>query len=116
MTNKITPERARELLNMAHQGAVYEQRPVTVAAKYAPLAEAAYGLAQTVANMHYEYAVQRLVDGEWKFTGIDGKVLAPSESERIAWWDFPIPKGDIADRGAGWRVVRRLAADPEVVE
>lgn len=63
MTNKITPERARYLLNMAHQGAQDGQRPVTVAAKYAPLAEAAYALAQTVAGLRYEYAVQRWTDG-----------------------------------------------------
>lgn len=80
------------------------------------LVAAAPALAELVANLRYEYAVQGLDGGEWKFTGFDGKFLEPSESERIAWWNRPIPKRDIADRGAGWRIVRRLVGESEVVE
>ena len=128
MTNKITPERARELLNMAHQGAQDGQRPVTVAAKYAPLAEAAYALAQTVAGLRYEYAAQVEKDGHkyivtdsdeghW-LCGDDHKVLQDwhpcyMDAEECAdAWNNIDGKRD----GTTARIVRRLAGDPEVVE
>lgn len=67
--------------------------------------------------MRYEYAVQGLSDdGEWKFTDIDDKLLPSHDSEHVAWWRDPIPQEDIADRGPGWRVVRRLVSEVEVVE
>ena len=101
----MTPEQARELLDTARQEAGDGQRPVTVAAKYAPLAEAAPALAQTVANMHYEYAVEvRSVLGDYW--------------ERVTRWEpdpqLLFPKGKALAEGA--RIVRRLATDPEVVE
>ena len=119
MTNKITPDKARELLNMAHQGATFGQRPVTVAAKYAPLAEAAYALAQTVAGMHYKYAVQITdVTGETRFAkSLHGATL---DIESALW--TPEPFDSLADY---WResnnveevcIVRRLMSAPEVVE
>lgn len=105
MTTNITPDKAQELLNTARQEAGDGQRPVTVAAKYAPLAEAAYALEQTVANLHYEYAVQVQAEpgGMWHTVTLwqadprpvlpEGRELEPNE-----------------------RIVRRLMADPEVVE
>ena len=101
----MTPGKARELLDAANRGAGDGQRPVTVAAKYAPLAEAAYELAQTVANLHYEYAVEVLsVLGDYW--------------ERVTRWEpdpqLLFPKGKALVDSA--RIVRRLATDPEVVE
>lgn len=105
MTTNITPDKAQELLNMAHQGAHYGQGPLTVAAPYVPLAEAAYALAQTVANMHYEYAVQVQAepDGMWHMV--------------TGWQTDPrhvLPEGRELEPNE--RIVRRLASDPEVVE
>lgn len=116
VTTNITPEHARELLDIANRGAGDGQRPVTVAASHAPLAEAAPALAELVANLHYEYAVQKLDGNEWKLTDLDGRALESYESEKVTWWPAPIPQSDIADRGPGWRIVRRLAGEPEVVE
>lgn len=108
MTNKISPDKARELLNMAHQGAQDGQRPVTIAANYAPLAEAAPALAQTVASTHYEYAVRTSRDGkdDYVYTSI--------------WYKS---YDEAADRAAELKrvnphttIIRRLMADPEVVE
>ena len=116
MTLDNAPEQARELLDIANRSETDGQRPVTVAAQYAPLAEAAPALAQTVANLHYEYAVQKLDGNEWKLTDLDGRALESYESEKVTWCPAPIPQSDIADRGPGWRIVRRLATTPEVVE
>lgn len=109
----MTPEQARKLIDGIDERDkfdMWEEFPD----RYDPYT--VYDLAETVAGLRYEYAVQGLDGGEWKFTGFDGKVLEPSESERIAWWNRAIPKRDIADRGAGWRIVRRLVSDVEVVE
>lgn len=93
----MTPEQAQELLDIANRGAGDGQRPVTVAAKYAPLAEAAYALAQTVAGMRYEYALEQ--------TGVDGP-------EIVTKW---LPHMG-AFAGYPGRIVRRLVSAPEVVE
>lgn len=104
----ITPDKARELLNTARQEAQDGQRPVTVAANHAPLAEAAYALAHLVANMHYEYAVRTSRDGN------DDYVYTSS------WYQS---YDEAADRAAEVKrvnphttIVRRLVSDPEVVE
>ena len=119
MTINVTPQRAQELLDIANRGETDGQRPVTVAAKYAPLAEAAPALAQTVASMHYEYAVQ-LEDttGETRFAMSMYNVTRNPEE---AWWT-PTPNAPLANHwrfsqtGLKVRIVRRLATDPEVVE
>ena len=118
MTNKITPEKARELLNMAHQGAQDGQRPVTVAAKYAPLAEAAYALAQTVAGLRYEYAVVCLVEGDvWRYAR-GGVLITPLEHE-ATWHPTREEAEAYAERRRSTaketRVVPRLVSEPEVV-
>lgn len=133
MTQRIdSPERAKELLKdatpspwtittMEGIGGIgfaeefYTDDPRDVA--NVALAEAAPELAESLANMRYEYAVQGLSDdGEWKFTDIDGKLLSSHDSEHISWWRDPIPQEDIEDRGPGWRIVRRLVSEVEVVE
>ena len=106
----MTPEKARELLDIANRGAGDGQRPVTVAASHAPLAEAAYALAQTVANMHYEYAVQAGVDDKGDYVHTYGRYQTRDEAaEVVALFKHMNPE-------VAARIVRRLATDPEVVD
>lgn len=119
MTTNITPDKVRELLDTARQEATDGQRSVTVAASHAPLAEAAYSLAQTVASMYFMYAVQiEDVAGETRFAE---SAHGTTPDVRDAWWTSA-PNTALADH---WRentnandvrIVRRLMADPEVVE
>lgn len=76
-----------------------------------PLIAAAPELAEIVAGLRYEYAVQKLDGNEWKLTDLDGRALESYETEKITWWADPIPYSDIADRGPGWRIVRRLVGN-----
>ena len=117
----MNPEKAQELLDIANRGAGDGQRPVTVAAKYAPLAEAAYALAQTVANLHYEYAVQNAETGAWLREDVNGLILY-MKNPLVADWGTDREE---AEKYAAWiagetltehRVVRRLVSDVEVVE
>ena len=108
MTSKITPERARELLNMAHQRAQDGQRPVTVAAKYAPLAEAAYALAQTVAGMHYEYAVRTSRDGKDDYVYTSSWYRSYDEAADRA--------SEVKRVNPHTTIIRRLVGDVEVAE
>ena len=117
----MTPDMARELLDTARQEAGDGQRPVTVAAKYAPLAEAAYALAETVANLHYEYAVQNAETGAWLREDVNGLILY-MKNPLVADWGTDREE---AEKYAAWiagetltehRVVRRLVSDVEVVE
>lgn len=91
-------------------------------AQYAPLAEAAYALAQTVANMHYEYAVQvQMSDGEWHFTDDDYYPFGTPEPRLVQWETETGAKelynSFVEDDGPEYlRIVRRLATEPEVVE
>ena len=124
----MTPGKARELLDAARRGETDGQRPVTVAASHAPLAEAAPALAELVANLHYEYAAQVEKDGHkyivtdsdeghW-LCGDDHKVLQDwhpcyMDAEEYAdSWNNIDGKRD----GTTARIVRRLVSDPEVVE
>lgn len=119
MTTNITLDKARELLDTARQEATDGQRPVTVAASHAPLAEAAPALAQTVASMHYEYAVlledmygtKRFAKGSHTHTSyIDLASWSPSPNEFLAdYWRENEPELKVS-------VIRRLKGDPEVVE
>ena len=120
VTTNITPDKARELLNTARQEATDGQRPVTVAAKYAPLAEAAYALAQTVANLHYEYALQG-PDGRWVRETDDRKLeltVDPMRALRRCQPRIIERLAEVASEqfNGECRVVRRLVSDPEVVE
>lgn len=111
----ITPDKARELLNTARQEAGDGQRPVTVAAKYAPLAEAAYALAQTVANLHYEYAVQVQLP---PLTSYDTPTWEPLEIRGLpsVFATLQGAQNLASERVAPTRIVRRLVSAPEVVE
>lgn len=116
MTSKISPERARDLLNMAHQGAQDGQRPVTVAAKYAPLAEAAYALAQTVAGLRYEYAVQ-VKRPVWKYESVSGGwTIFPEHAQWLLDVDEAESAAKLWGKRYDTRVVSRLTSTPEVVE
>ena len=84
------------------------------------LAAAAPELAQTIAGMRYEYAVQVSVDGElWPFA--HGGTKATFDPIKPCWWfrteeeaqDFA--KFRTTKRSTA-RVVRRLVSDVEVVE
>lgn len=108
VTTNTTPEHARELLDIANRDETDGQRPVTVAAKYAPLAEAAPALAELVASMHYEYAVRTSRDGK------DDYVYTSS------WYRS---YDEAADRAAELKrvnphttIIRRLMGEPEVTE
>ena len=116
----MTPEEARALLDATRQGTQDGQRPVTVAAKYAPLAEAAYGLAQIVANLRYEYAVQ--VKGGWWVGENDAGELVPTTDPMRALRhyhpDVALKLAEEAGKQLGHEccVARRLATDWEVTE
>lgn len=115
----MTPEQARELLDIANRGATDGQRPVTVAANYAPLVEASPALAHLAANLHYEYAVlledmygtKRFAKGSHTHTSyIDLASWSPSPNELLAdHWRENEPELKVS-------VIRRLKGDPEVVE
>ena len=116
----MTPEQARELLDMANRGETDGQRPVTVAANYAPLAEAAPALAHLAANLHYEYAVQNAETGKW--VREYGGVLIYTSDPAAADWSTDLEETQnfeewITDETlTEHRVVRRLSTTPEVVE
>lgn len=106
----ITPDKARELLDTARQEAGDGQRPVTVAAKYAPLVEATPALAELVASMHYEYAVQTGIDDNGDYRHMyDWRPTHDEAAEMVALLKCMNP--DIKTR-----IVRRLVGEPEVVE
>ena len=115
----MTPEQAQELLDIANRGAQDGHRPVTVAASHAPLAEAAYALAQTVASLYYRYAAQVEMypsPGPQPFLTENGD---PTFNDSDIKW-FATLEG--ARRHGGiyapddYRVARRLVSRSEVVE
>lgn len=140
---RISPERARELLDTANPGPWEvmkeytdgEPRPYdshricTESGVYmgimhgqdATLTAAAPDLAETIAGMHWEYGVQVSNDGgeSWRFA--HGGTKTTLDPINPCWWfrteeeaqDFA--KFRAPKRGHA-RVVRRLVTDPEVVE
>ena len=102
---QVTPEQAREALEWWGRG-VFDHG-------------AAEQALRTLASMHYEYAVQ-LEDttGETRFAMSMYNVTRNPEE---AWWT-PTPNAPLANHwrfsqtGLKVRIVRRLMADPEVVE
>lgn len=120
MTLDNAPEQARELLDIANRGETDGQRPVTVAANHAPLAEAATALAELVANLRYEYAVQG-PDGRWVRETDDRKLELTIDPMRALRRYNPFIIERLAEAASAQfngecRVVRRLATDWEVVE
>lgn len=137
----MTPEQARELLDGAQPGpwkAVDEddngkKRPDTsrlmrsASGEYlgimhgqdAHLAAAAPDLAETIAEMHWEYAVQAM-DEDGKWLGIDKNGLATHAHGFVVWHisqrDARESLLDLVEQEAPTRIVRRMVTDPEVVE
>lgn len=126
MTTNIDPDKVRELLDTARQEAGDGQRPVTVAAKYAPLAEAAYALAELVANLRYQYAAQvrRGSASPWLYVLSNGHFSKRGSTsvwcKRRAGCENAIrsalKRKDVDADTVEFRIVRRLVSDPEVVE
>lgn len=117
----MTPEQARDMLDIANRGETDGQRPVAVAASHAPLAEAAPALAHLVANMHYEYAVQNAETGTWLREESDGVVVHTSDPLAADWGtDLEEAKSYAVwitgEKLTEYRVMARLATAPEVVE
>lgn len=119
----MTPEQAQELLDIANRSETDGQRPVTVAASHAPLAEAAYALAQTVANLHYEYAVATGPEHSPVYAAMNSQGRFIGTTLALAdWWQTKGEAQDLVDELRGEnehstaRIVRRLVGEPEVVE
>lgn len=133
---QVTPELARELLAEAYPEPRFvdewtaeevDLRPVTVTAELVPLVEAAPALAELVANLHYEYAVQvpvaTAVPGEpvWRFfvrRGTNGGAILTAVPGLAKW---ETSQRDAKKRAelhelTGYRIVRRLVSESEVVE
>ena len=133
----MTPEQIHELLDNATPGpwearATYDDgtpRPDTTRemragdqylgimhAPDADLAAAAPDLAELVAGMHYEYAVQHDRYGEWLY---ETTRHATTKDPTLAmWWDDVEDARDEARtcyNGCNTRIVRRLVGESEVV-
>ena len=130
---RIGPERARELREGAQpgpwrtetiDGALHVLFPSGNGAPEEadlPLIAAAPDLAETIAGMEYEYAVQVTNDGgeSWRFA--HGAVKATFDPIKPCWWfrTEEEAKGFAKFRTtkrSSARVVRRLVTDVEVVE
>ena len=135
MTTRISPERARELREGAQPGPWVYNRPIVetnggrglltaadpeygvIDEGDGPLVAAAPELAETIAGMHWEYAMQGLDDyGVWRFSDFTGRLLFAHETDRTSWYREPITQKHIERIKPGWRIVRRMVTDPEVVE
>ena len=158
MTNKITPEQARELLDRVKEGCplpweiftteTIERDPREVKnVRYSDpdydghlaysmdydgtteidpdaieLIAAAPALAEQIANMRYEYAVQVLMgDGEWYFADEDSLPFGSLKPYEVRWYTKKEVQ-EILDAEVDCfgpkdiRIVRRLAGESEVVE
>lgn len=134
---QISPERAKELREGAQPGPWVYNRPIVetdggrgqlaaadpeygvIGAGDGPLVAAAPDLAETIAEMHWEYAVQaKDEDGKW--LGIDKNGLATHAYGFVVWHlslrDARESLLDLVEQEAPTRVVRRMVTDPEVVE
>ena len=128
----MTPEKARELLDGRTPSpwwwcetdypevTVYHEK-YGIIAKSVDIEEAdlictAPDLAELVAGMHYEYAVQNDRYGEWLY---DTTQHATTKDPTIAmWWDDLEDARDEARtcyNGCNTRIVSRLVGEPEVV-
>lgn len=128
---QVTPELARELLAEAYPEPRFvdewtaeevDLRPVTVTAELVPLVEAAPALAELVANLRYEYAVQvQMSDGEWHFTDDEFYPFGTPEPRHAEWQTKTgaeeLYASFVEDDGPKHiRIVRRLVSESEVVE
>lgn len=128
---QVTPELARELLDEAYPEPRFvdewtaeevDLRPVTVTAELVPLVEAAPALAELVANLRYEYAVQvQMSDGEWHFTDDEYYPFGTPEPRHAEWQTKTGAEELYAsfaedDGPKHIRIVRRLVSESEVAE
>ena len=132
----MTPQEARELLDKATPGpwdcvGQDDEYPRVARDGYqditndatnfnAPLIAAAPALAELVASMHYEYAVQG-PDGRWVRETDDRKLELTIDPMRALRRYNPFIIERLAEAASAQfngecRIVRRLATDPEVVE
>ena len=133
----MTPEEARELLEAATPGpwdcvGQDDEYPRVARDGYqditndatnfnAPLIAAAPALAETIAGLRYEYAVQVPVNGHWEYTKDDQYGPKVLRNPRDATWyssrHAAETWADLWDDGEELpRIVHRLVSEPEVVE
>lgn len=132
MTTNITPDKARELLcgdfasdakrelvgNLGVNfdsltGAYIEGTPGAFA-----LTEAAADLAELVANLRYEYAVQDTETGWYVREDDDGQLSRAAEPQDADWWEDKKACTDYThwlnnNTEHNYRTVRKLTGDPE---
>ena len=114
----MTPEEARDMLHYAGADGFTAPEAVLTAelAAHAPV------MAEQIANMHYEYAVQVLMgDGEWYFADEHSLPFGSLKPHEVRWCTKneaqEIHDSEVDYFGHdGIRIVRRLAGEPEVVE
>ena len=100
----MTPEEARTLLDrLKHAGNVDD--PV-----YAEAADTIIPMLETIANMHYEYAVQVRWDSGDKHRQIT------TWHQVTEWSTAPNPFRPVKRLGREERIIRRLVSQPEVME
>lgn len=113
----MTPEEARELVL-----AVDNSDP-SILSELMDWKEVLEAL-ETIAGLHYEYAVQVPVDGAteplWKYVvRVDTHGVILTQYGHMARWEDTLQEAAqyaLNHNLAGHRIVRRLAGDPEVVE
>lgn len=135
MTTNITPDKARKLLcgdfaSDARQTSVgnleanfdsFTGAHIAGTPGDFALTEEAGALAELVAGMHYEYAVQNAETGTCLREESDGVVVHTSDPLAADWnTDLEEVQGYAAwitgEKLTEYRVMARLATDPEVVE
>lgn len=114
----ITPQQAQDMLH-------YESADSFTAPELcltAELAAHAPAMAEQIANMHYEYAVQlQMSDGEWHFTDDEFYPFGTPEPRHAEWQTKTgaeeLYASFVEDDGPKHiRIVRRLVGESEVVE
>lgn len=113
----MTPEMARELIDgidFYYQHQMWAEFPK----RYEPYA--VYELAELVAGLRYEYAVQVPHPlGGWSYIIIDSETDEHSMTPHAHWADWEDNLNDancLAESLERARVVRRLVGEPEVAE
>ena len=131
----MTPEKARELLDGDFKTETNPEWVGDVAADYdsfcgpfvratpghEALYDAAHELAEVVAGLRYEYAVQVPVNGHWKYTKDEQYGPEVLSNHRDATWyssrQAAAAWADLWDDGEEEpRIVRRYVSEPEVIE
>ena len=135
MSTNMTPDKAQELLRGDFASDARQTRVGNLEANFDSftgayiagtpgdfaLTEEAGALAELVANMHCEYAIQETSRGWYLREREDGKLVQVADPSDADWWYEQDACADYVrwlNTRAGYnvRIVRRLATDPEVVE